>query len=117
MGIAGLSAYLFLLVQSFRTALKMFSDKVSDISFRSAGLAFIAVICGYIIYGLADFDDTAILLFVFTELAVLKTAYARGKDAGQLIPVKRVIRYKIPLLYSPPLRYFLYIIFSNPAKK
>lgn len=82
MGIIGLTAYLLLLYRLlFVSCRTLFSDK-SDNAQKYFSLSFLPVICGYIIYGLADFDNIAIWLYLLILIAMMKTFDLPARSAG-----------------------------------
>lgn len=88
MGIAGLAGYVLILFAGIRQSFKnLFSSALSQTD-RMIFLAYICVFAGYIIYGMADFDDMSILTYFFILLALLKLIlYSSG--AGEAIELKK----------------------------
>lgn len=99
MGIVGIAAYLLALFQSVRTSIKMLRDKVFAMKQKLLALALLALFCGYIIYGLADFDDLVILLYLFMALAILKVSFARNSGSSRIINFRKIVQFKIPILF------------------
>jgi tetratricopeptide (TPR) repeat protein len=75
MGIIGLVSYLLLLFQSIRISVKAFFTASIERDQRFFFLAIIASLLGYVIFGIADFDDTTILFYLFLIFALLKSNY------------------------------------------
>jgi len=75
-GILGFTAYILIIIQSLRASFKGIMLKTLDIERRLFFVSAFALLCGYIVYGLADFDDITIILFTFTCFALIKVNYA-----------------------------------------
>ena len=98
MGIAGILAYLLVLFRSFRMSFKLMRDEASDKTQKVIALALIALICGYVIYGMADFDDLPILLYLTAVMTIIKVSFARVNSSQLLIDPKKILRFKIPII-------------------
>lgn len=72
MGLPGLAAYLGILVLSVKRCLKNIF-KSDNVEIKVKFTAFLAFITGYCIYGLTNFDDISILLYLFIFLAALRS--------------------------------------------
>lgn len=76
MGIPGLAAYVGILVLAAKRCIKnIFSG--DNIESKIKFTAFLAFILGYSVYGLTNFDDITIMLYLFVFLAAL-----RSQDSG-----------------------------------
>lgn len=104
-GIVGLTAYLFMLFNGIKFSVAQIllnNDK------KKRPYIFIAFLCmfgGYIIYGLADFDEITILVYLFVFLAVLKPElHDAGKgtfykpDLNNHQKIKRVFSFALVLV-------------------
>ena len=98
MGIAGILAYILVIFQSFRISFKLMRDKASNKVQKTLALALIALICGYVIYGMADFDDLPILLYLMIIMAIIKVSFARVNSSPLLIDPKKILWFKIPVI-------------------
>lgn len=78
MGAVGAIAYVSLLFQSIRISLKGILAQTLAKEQKLLFLACLSSISGYVVFGMADFDDLAILLYIFTILAILKASYAKN---------------------------------------
>ena len=76
MGLIGAISYLLLIIQTVRVSLKAFLNKSIAGNVRLFFLAVFTSLSGYIIFGIADFDDVAILLYLFIIIALVKSAYS-----------------------------------------
>jgi len=72
MGLLGGIAYLILIFQVLRLSGKMVLTQSKDVKMRMFFLASFAFISGYMVFGLADFDDISILFLLFIVLALFK---------------------------------------------
>ncbi len=82
MGITGGLAYLLIIFQVLRTSLKNIftakTDTLTKIFFCSMATSF----TGYIVFGIADFDDITIMLYVFVLLSLFKIKNTRSANQG-----------------------------------
>jgi uncharacterized membrane protein len=102
MGALGFTAYLLLIVQGFRVCIKkIFSqDKSKNKEKKNTKqnpafyLAFLAMITGYAVYGLTNFDEITIFLYFFVFFSML-SAIGGGENKRNL-QIQRY--YRIPVL-------------------
>lgn len=73
MGLLGGIAYLLVLFGSLRVSFKNLLKHKNSTLYRKHSLAFFSFVCGYIVFGLADFDDVNILFFFFVLLSLYKS--------------------------------------------
>jgi hypothetical protein len=83
MGLIGGAAYLLVLFQAMRISIK--NTFLNDSNTKSFFYASSCSIAGYIIFGIADFDDITVLFFFFAILSLIKTKnleikYISGKS-------------------------------------
>jgi O-Antigen ligase len=93
MGIAGGIAYLLVLFQVLRISWKNFFPKKYNSIFRIFSISFLTFISGYIVFGLADFDDITILFYFFVLLSLFKIG--NRKFIGESHVFKKIISNKI----------------------
>ncbi len=72
MGLIGGAAYLLILFRVLKVSFKNLVLNKASAAFRIRSLAFLSFISGYIVFGLADFDDINILFYLFIILALFK---------------------------------------------
>jgi len=80
MGVIGIVAYLLVIIRSVLLALKSISSKVLNEAQKTRYIPFLAVIIGYVTYGLTEFDDLSIMLYLFVFLAILKSMYSEDNN-------------------------------------
>jgi len=76
MGILGLAAYVFLIGRSLLLTFKSVFSGALKTGQKLFYLCASSMFTGYIIFGIADFDDITVLLFLFSYLCVIKSVYA-----------------------------------------
>jgi len=86
-GIPGGIIYIILLAYLIKDSLKNFRNVQA--SKKSFYLSFICCMAGYIIYGLADFDDNSIILYLFILISVYKIHKLNSfKEKSEIIRIK-----------------------------
>lgn len=97
MGLIGGVSYLFIIIQVLRISFRnIFSGNI-NISVKNYFYAVIASVAGYVVFGIADFDDITIMLIFFVVLSLfkfkcLKTYKAAPEKNITINPfIKRVI--------------------------
>ena len=78
MGLAGLITYILLLLQGIRLSIKAIKTNLNE-NKKLYFYAIFTAICGYIVYGITNFDDICILLYMFIIFAMLKALYIKDK--------------------------------------
>lgn len=73
MGAVGFAAYVLFLFSQFRQCLKGFLNDVISKKERILYLSLFLMLSGYTAYGLTNFDDISILLYLFVFAAVIKS--------------------------------------------
>jgi len=129
MGLIGGIAYLLVLLQVLRISFKNILSRDNNTADKYFFFSLIAVIMGYMVYGLADFDDINILLLLFVLISLFKIKYLKVKkrtgNYNDIIlggKTKTVIG-SLLILFSLYNIYIAYIdvsaqdIFSNGRKK
>jgi tetratricopeptide (TPR) repeat protein len=102
MGALGLTAYLMIIVQGFRVCINQIlkQEKSRNIEKNSIEentilfVSFLAMLAGYAVYGLTNFDEITILLYFFVFLSMLRSLNPEGKKRE----LKIGIQFRIPLL-------------------
>jgi O-antigen ligase len=72
MGIVGITAYLMLLVHTVFVLIKSVFSKTLKDKQKKQYIGFLAMICGYIVYGIADFDEITIIFYFFIYMSLLR---------------------------------------------
>jgi O-antigen ligase len=72
MGAAGLAVYFLFLLTLFRLCFRGFLDNFLEKKQRMLFFSLMLMLAGYAAYGLTNFDDISILLYLFTFAAVIK---------------------------------------------
>ena len=80
MGFFGGIAYLVLLLRLLYLSIKSSLNRKKNTVNRTFSLAVFCCFSGYIVYGLADFDDVTILFYVFILLALFKIKFLSFTD-------------------------------------
>lgn len=102
MGALGLTAYLMIIVQGVRVCIKQIlrqekSKKKENNTIDKSiilFLSFLAMLAGYAVYGLTNFDEITILLYFFVFLSMLRSLNPEDKKRE----LKMGIQFRIPLL-------------------
>lgn len=93
MGIIGLGAYLVMLFSSIRLSIISLFSSAEKKNRSNIFIAFICMFGGYIVYGLADFDEIAILSYLFIFLAILKSElFSAG--SGTILKLDKKVKLK-----------------------
>lgn len=106
MGIAGFLAYLSILVFSIRRCYKIISGEINTET-KIIFTAFAVFLTGYIVYGLTNFDDISILLYLFVFTAAIKAADTEKTKAVE-VNSRLITAFSIPLIL-----FFSYNIYSS----
>ncbi len=96
MGIPGLAAYVGILVLAVKRCIKNIF-RGDNIESKIKFTAFLAFITGYCVYGLTNFDDITILLYLFIFLAALRSQDT-GSTKSLSINTKFVAIISIPVI-------------------
>lgn len=96
MGLLGGIAYLILLFQVLRLSGKMVLSKIKDVKIKVFFLATLAFILGYMVYGLADFDDVTILFLLFVMLALFKIKFSSSTNFKYIYKKLTLSRPAVP---------------------
>jgi putative inorganic carbon (HCO3(-)) transporter len=99
MGILGLGAYLYLIFSNVFISLKSSVSKELNKDSKTFNLIFFCALAGYIIYGIADFDDLCIMLYLILILSMIKYTNA-GLFKPKLIAIK----------FSGAIKFLIYIL-------
>ena len=73
MGLLGIIAYLLLLGHTIYLLLRSIFSGMLKVKQKLPYIGFLAMVCGYIVYGIADFDEVSIMFYFFIYLALLKS--------------------------------------------
>jgi hypothetical protein len=76
MGLAGIISYLLLLFHTAYILIKTLTSKVLKAQKKIIYLCFLTMLTGYMVYGIADFDETSILFYFIMYLAILKIFFS-----------------------------------------
>lgn len=106
MGIAGFLAYLSILVFSIRRCYKIITGEINTET-KIIFTAFAVFLTGYIVYGLTNFDDISILLYLFVFTAAIKAADTEKTKAVE-VNSSLITAVSIPLIL-----FFSYNIYSS----
>lgn len=106
MGIAGFLAYLSILVFSIHRCYKIISGEINTET-KIIFTAFAVFLTGYIVYGLTNFDDISILLYLFVFTAAIKAADTEKTKAVE-VNSRLITAFSIPLIL-----FFSYNIYSS----
>jgi O-antigen ligase len=82
MGILGIVSYLLLLGHTIYIILRSIFSKTLKPGQKITYIGFLSMIIGYIIYGIADFDEVTILFYFFICLSLLKSIYIMDNKLG-----------------------------------
>lgn len=82
MGIIGGIAYLLVLIQVLRVSLKNIISDRNSLQTKIFFFAFFGSIAGYAVYGIADFDEVTILLYLFVLLSLFKIKNLKVSRVG-----------------------------------
>lgn len=85
MGIIGITAYLMLLAHTGFILIKSVFSKTLKVKQKKQYIGFLAMICGYIVYSIADFDEITIIFYFFIYLSLLKTVLKADNDSSVYI--------------------------------
>jgi hypothetical protein len=93
MGITGLITYLLLLGAGLKASLLGFFSKENDRSKKIMFLSFFAVLISYSVYGLTNFDDISIMLYLFIIFAMLSAVRGCGNKPTPAVAKKNITGY------------------------
>jgi O-antigen ligase len=102
MGILGFIAYLLLLGHTIYIHIKSIFSKILKPKQKLFYIGFFAMVCGYIIYGIADFDEVSIMFYFFIYLSILKMQF-RSDNISQV--------YVFPSRIKPSLNKGVVVVF------
>lgn len=85
MGLIGIISYLTLLFHTMTVLYKTVASTNIKREKKIIYFGFLAMLTGYMVYGIADFDETSILFYLFIYFAVLKVLF---KNDFQPLPFK-----------------------------
>lgn len=95
MGLTGLIAYLLVLFSSIRACVRnIFSRSIKENKFLS--LALLCSIVSYAVYGLTNFDEIAITLYLFLYLSIIRFSFSGStlkslvNFKGRMLPVTAI---------------------------
>jgi O-antigen ligase len=118
MGIIGAAAYLLMLLGGFVSSVKVFFNSAIDPKGRLFFLSMTAMLTGYFIYSLADFEDTSILLYLFVIFSLIKVMYSKYYNTALVVSYKAMNT----LIYTGTIisifiiiycGYFFYMTYTN----
>jgi len=99
MGITGFIAYLLLLGAGLKASLRGFFSKENDRNKKILFLSFFAVLISYSVYGLTNFDDISILLYLFLIFGMLGSVTLKSKTGSNLkIAAQKLRGYALSIL-------------------
>lgn len=99
MGITGFIAYLLLLGAGLKASLRGFFSKENDRNKKILFLSFFAVLISYSVYGLTNFDDISILLYLFLIFGMLGSVTIKSKTSSNLkTSVQKLRGYALSIL-------------------
>lgn len=81
MGIIGITTYLLLLGHTVFILIKSVFSKRLKVKQKTQYIGFLAMVCGYIVYGIADFDEITIIFYFFVYLSLLKSVLKADNDS------------------------------------
>jgi O-antigen ligase len=129
MGLIGGIAYLLVLLKVLRISFKNIFSRDNNTAEKFFFFSSIAAISGYMVYGLADFDDINILLYLFVILSLFKIKYLKANESKRnnknIVFNKKtkvvigilLIMFSIYNIYSACIDVSAQAIFSNGRKK
>ncbi|RPI16927.1 MAG: hypothetical protein EHM58_10985 [Ignavibacteriae bacterium] len=101
MGIIGLAAYLYMLFTGVRYSIASVLNKSEKKSRQYIFVAFLCMFGGYIVYGLADFDELTHLAYLFIFLAAFKSElFSAGKGVILKFSNKSKIKFGNIFVFS-----------------
>ena len=115
MGFLGGIAYLTLLFQVLRLSGKMVLSRLKDVKIKVFFLSILAFILGYMVYGLADFDDISILFLLFIMLALFKIEISKStgnKFIFEKLTLKRPAALTVSIILILFSVYYIYQVYS-----
>ncbi len=100
MGLIGGIAYLLVLIQVLRVSFKNTFSKTINTEAKYFFCASVGSIAGYMIFGLADFDDITILFYLFVLLSLFKIKHLKvsGSDNNKKPEINRTVKLTAGLL-------------------
>lgn len=90
MGITGLITYLLLLGAGLKASLRGFFSKENDRNKKIMFLSFFAALISYSVYGLTNFDDISIMLYLFIIFSMLSAVRGCGNKPAPAVPKKNI---------------------------
>lgn len=75
MGFIGIIAYVLLLGHTVFILIRTLNSRILKPEKKILYIGFLAMVGGYIVFGIADFDETSILFYFIMYLAILKVIY------------------------------------------
>lgn len=90
MGIMGLITYLLLLGAGLKASLRGFFSKENDRNKKIMFLSFFAVLISYSVYGLTNFDDISIMLYLFIIFSMLSAVRGFGNKPAPAVQEKSI---------------------------
>lgn len=115
MGLLGGIAYLILLLQVLHLSGKMVFTSSKDVKTRIFFLASFCFISGYMVYGLADFDDVTILFLLFILLALFKIKFSKStnnKYIFEKLTLKRPAALAVSIILILFSVYYMYPVYN-----
>lgn len=115
-GIVGGLSYLLILLYVISASVKIIFTKKFNLNIK---IFFLFVLCsftGYVIYGLADFDDISILFYLYILLSVFRSKYLNVKDNIYSVRNLQFIRKSGYVLFLFIIFFSLYNIYSTVLK-
>lgn len=117
MGTIGAVAYVLMLVMNIKVALKGFLNNSGENKDRLFFLAALASVSAYIIYSMADFENTAILLYLFTIFTLIKSKYNKYYNSGLRFSGKIInfsyVKFVILGVIFTYCSYNIYVMYNN----
>ena len=80
MGIFGFIAFVMIIVQAVKVSWKSIISSEKAKKEKVLYLSFLVMFCGYVVYGMTNFDDINSMFYIFVFLAILKSVYNQDKD-------------------------------------
>lgn len=96
MGAIGAAAYIFMIGTAWYISFKGFINSVIEKQDRLLFLAAVSSLTGFIVYGMADFEDSSILLYLFIVFAVVKSLFVKYYPSQLLF---KSVKSKNSLIY------------------
>lgn len=109
MGMIGLVSYVLIILQGFRSCIRMILNKGAEKKSKIIYLSFFLMLTGYSVYGLTNFDDITILFYFFAFISLLRAFY--NQETISKLIIKRgyaVIALGLPVLLTVFLSYNAY---------